>query len=67
MDGRVSRDGRGLSKGALPLAAGRRVLRFALTRTGRKVRAGGGFRLELTVTDAAGNVRHVARHVKLRR
>jgi hypothetical protein len=31
------------------------------------VRKGGAFRLELTLRDAAGNVRHVARRVKLKR
>jgi Ca2+-binding RTX toxin-like protein len=68
VDARLSRDGYGLAKGSLPaIAGGTRTLRMPLTRLGTRVRKGGGFRLELTLRDAAGNVRHVARHITLKR
>ena len=64
----VRGNGPSLAKGALPgKAATQRTLRLKLTRAGRRALRDGRYRLELTLSDGAGNARLVERSLKLRR
>jgi Ca2+-binding RTX toxin-like protein len=64
----VRGNGPSLAKGAQPVAATtQRTLRLKLTRAGRRALRAGRYRLELTLSDGAGNARLVERSVKLRR